>query len=181
MAKHARKTLRPTPRGVTVGLLAAVGVIGYNLPTGGDDIPLAAPSASASEVIVAEAQGEEVLVPVEVVEAQAPVADAMVLPKEEHDALPGPEVTATPETDPIDAAVEAVVAHEEPAPVVEVTDSTPEPVIHEEPVVEEVIYEDDPRFDCRTMGNRQCGTQIEGTWYVVTFDAGGAPLSVRVR
>ena len=43
------------------------------------------------------------------------------------------------------------------------------------------INEDDPRWDCRTMGNRQCGVKIEGAWYVVTFDAKGKPKSVRVR
>lgn len=36
----------------------------------------------------------------------------------------------------------------------------------------ERIEEDDPRWDCRTMGNFQCGVQIQGEWYVVTFEDG---------
>ena len=38
----------------------------------------------------------------------------------------------------------------------------------------EVIQEDDPRFDCRTMGNQKCGVEISGTWYVVSFIDGVA-------
>lgn len=36
----------------------------------------------------------------------------------------------------------------------------------------ERIDDDDPRWDCRTMGNFQCGVQIQGEWYVVTFEDG---------
>lgn len=36
----------------------------------------------------------------------------------------------------------------------------------------ERVEEDDPRWDCRTMGNFQCGVQIQGEWYVVTFEDG---------
>ena len=53
---------------------------------------------------------------------------------------------------------------------------TPEPVV-EAPVVQE----DDPAWDCRVMGNRSCGVEIEGTWYVVEFDEAGEPMSVRLR
>jgi hypothetical protein len=44
-----------------------------------------------------------------------------------------------------------------------------------------IISEDDPRWDCRTMGNRQCGVRVEGTWYVIAFDRSGKPVSVRTR
>lgn len=47
-------------------------------------------------------------------------------------------------------------------------DAEPEP---------ERIEEDDPRWDCRTMGNFQCGVQIQGEWYVVTFED-GEPVGV---
>lgn len=51
-----------------------------------------------------------------------------------------------------------------PAPVVtEATAPAPSP---------EVITEDDPRWDCREMGNRTCGVEVEGTWYVLDFATG---------
>lgn len=37
---------------------------------------------------------------------------------------------------------------------------------------DEVIYEDDPRWDCTTMGNMICGTDINGTWYLLDFKTG---------
>jgi hypothetical protein len=45
----------------------------------------------------------------------------------------------------------------------------------------EVIQEDDPRWDCRLMGNHECGVQVGDAWYVITFDDAGAPLTVRTR
>lgn len=45
----------------------------------------------------------------------------------------------------------------------------------------EEIHEDDARWDCRTMGNRTCGVEIEGAWYVVTFDEAGLPVLVAQR
>ena len=39
--------------------------------------------------------------------------------------------------------------------------------------------EDSPEWECRTMGNRACGVEIGGTWYVVQFDANRTPISVR--
>lgn len=46
------------------------------------------------------------------------------------------------------------------------------------PAPADVIHEDDPRWDCRTMGNRECGVTIQGQAYVVTF-VDGQPASVR--
>ncbi len=46
--------------------------------------------------------------------------------------------------------------------------------------VTEHISEDDPRWDCRTMGNLTCGVEIMGTWYTVTFEC-GEPVSVSRR
>lgn len=44
------------------------------------------------------------------------------------------------------------------------------------------IEEDDPRWDCRTMGNGGCGVEIEGQWYVVQFDVTtGLPQYVMPR
>ena len=40
--------------------------------------------------------------------------------------------------------------------------------------------EDEPGWDCRTMGNQQCGVDIMGTWYVVEF-IDGSPYEVYVR
>lgn len=45
---------------------------------------------------------------------------------------------------------------------------------------EEVIFEDDKRWDCRTMGNMVCGVDIKGTWYLVQF-ADGQPVSIAER
>lgn len=42
----------------------------------------------------------------------------------------------------------------------------------------ELIQEDDPRWDCRTMGNHACGVEIQGERYVVTFGDDAEPLSV---
>lgn len=52
----------------------------------------------------------------------------------------------------------------------------------QETVPPAVIHEDDPRWDCRTMGNRECGVQIGDTWYVITFGFGTSdPIAVRTR
>ena len=59
-----------------------------------------------------------------------------------------------------------------PAPVVEVDQPVTQP---------ELIQEDDPRWDCRTMGNRACGVEIQGAWYVVQFDDAGLPESIVLR
>jgi hypothetical protein len=40
----------------------------------------------------------------------------------------------------------------------------------------QVIHEDDPRWDCRTMGNHTCGVMIEGQWYLVKFTHRGYPM-----
>lgn len=44
----------------------------------------------------------------------------------------------------------------------------------------EIIYEDDPRWDCRTMGNQSCGVEIGGLWYIVVFED-GQPVDVYPR
>lgn len=44
----------------------------------------------------------------------------------------------------------------------------------------EIIHEDDPRFDCRYMGNQRCGVEIHGTVYVITFE-NGAPTGAYQR
>lgn len=50
------------------------------------------------------------------------------------------------------------------------------------PAEPERIYEDDPRWDCRTMGNRGCGVQdSSGAWLVVVHDAAGYPTHVVTR
>lgn len=36
-----------------------------------------------------------------------------------------------------------------------------------------VIEEDDPRWDCRTMGNMVCGVEIAGQMYNIHFDYDG--------
>jgi hypothetical protein len=44
-----------------------------------------------------------------------------------------------------------------------------------EPVVTDdspIIQEDDPRWDCRTMGNLQCGVEVKGTIYILDFATG---------
>lgn len=58
-------------------------------------------------------------------------------------AAPSPDVVETPEPD-------AVVAE---------TIESPEPVVEETPEAER-IEEDDPRWDCRTMGNKTCGPEV---------------------
>lgn len=52
------------------------------------------------------------------------------------------------------------------------------PIVADTSPAPEVIMEDDPRWDCRTMGNLECGVEIQGTWYIITF-ANGAPISTR--
>lgn len=44
---------------------------------------------------------------------------------------------------------------------------------------EEVIFEDDPRWDCRWDGNRVCGVIVQGMRYLIQFQDGD-PVSVRV-
>ena len=43
---------------------------------------------------------------------------------------------------------------------------------YEHPDMPGVIQEDDPVFDCRTMGNMICGVEVEGTWYILDFKTG---------
>ncbi len=43
------------------------------------------------------------------------------------------------------------------------------------------LSEDSAAWDCRTMGNRECGVLVVDTWYVVTFDGRGEPVAIRTR
>lgn len=43
------------------------------------------------------------------------------------------------------------------------------------------IREDDPRWDCRTMGNRICGLSYTGTDYVIHYDTQGFADMVATR
>ena len=38
------------------------------------------------------------------------------------------------------------------------------------PVLTPAPAEDDPSWDCRTDGNRHCGVQVGGVWYVLDFE-----------
>lgn len=62
-------------------------------------------------------------------------------------------------------------------------DTIPEPTPTSTTPATPTIQEDDPNWDCSTMGNYQCGVQLpNGNWYVITFDpATGEPLNVKWR
>jgi len=77
-----------------------------------------------------------------------------------------------------------IVASAAPVIVDTFTPETPVPVVEVQPAPAESpapIQEDDPGWDCRTMGNLSCGVEVEGEWYVITFDAKGKPVAVRER
>lgn len=69
----------------------------------------------------------------------------------------------------------AVVAH---------ADDLPAPVLRQHPTGP-VVSEDDPRWDCRTMGDHACGVPITAngvtTWYVITFVSDGTVEDVMTR
>lgn len=44
-------------------------------------------------------------------------------------------------------------------------------------VLDQPLTEDDPGWDCRTMGNLTCGVEINGETYLVTFDD-GLPVTI---
>lgn len=89
--------------------------------------------------------------------------------------VPAPTPAAAPETASVPITPPAPTPTPDPAP------PTPEASIGTPVTIEApVITEDDPRWDCRTMGNLQCGVEVNGTWYVITF-ADTQPVSVRVR
>lgn len=57
-------------------------------------------------------------------------------------------------------------------------DVAPAPVVSVAPVVmEPSCYEDQPCWNCRTMGNMRCGVFIHGDRYIVQFVA-GRPVSI---
>ena len=110
--------------------------------------------------------------PAELLPTPEPTPDASIdlpplpVPLEPSEPAPtAPEVLPVPEPEPTFEYVEPVPW----VPGAPIGDLPPEP-----------IHEDDPRFDCRYMGNQQCGVQISGTWYVVSFDA-GTPTGVHLR
>ena len=74
-------------------------------------------------------------------------------------ANPAPEIQL-PELEPLPP----VIGEPEFPPTLEFPETTIPPV--------EQINEDDPAWDCRVMGNSQCGVQINGTWYVLDFTTG---------
>lgn len=80
---------------------------------------------------------------------QALLATGCVAPTPEPDPEPEPEPAPEPEPTP-DPAPEPT-PEPEPAP-----EPAPEPEPTPEPG-DDVIHEDDPRWDCATMGNRTCG------------------------
>lgn len=43
------------------------------------------------------------------------------------------------------------------------------------------FQEDDPLFDCRLDGNRACGVQVHGVWYVIQFSDTAEPVAVWLR
>lgn len=73
-----------------------------------------------------------------------------------------------------------MTAPEPVEPVVIVDNITVEPTFPPALPLSPLPSEDDPDWDCRTMGNRTCGVEIEGTWYLVTFE-NGVPVGVSER
>lgn len=93
------------------------------------------------------------------------------------------ETPATPTPEPTAQTYAPEPSAPVPAPIRDeygVTAGINENVLSEDVFEGAEITEDDPRWDCRTMGNHQCGVEIEGTWYVVSFEA-GQPVSVNLR
>lgn len=43
-----------------------------------------------------------------------------------------------------------------------------------------VMYEDDPRWDCRVHGNRICGVTTNGVHYLIKHNRKGFPVHVTV-
>ena len=84
---------------------------------------------------------------------------------------PAPEVSSTPTSTP--TPTESTETVSEPVvttPSIITSTSTPEP---------EVIQEDDPRFDCRVMGNRVCGVPDEaGKLHLVCHNINGMPVRI---
>ncbi|MEM9605881.1 MAG: hypothetical protein AAGA99_00555 [Actinomycetota bacterium] len=64
---------------------------------------------------------------------------------------------------------------EPPAPVVQA--ASPVVVIPPDADVDDVIHEDDPRWDCRTMGNERCGLP-DGGWEQYETDPVTGEVSV---
>ncbi|WP_432482568.1 hypothetical protein [Kineococcus esterisolvens] len=123
----------------------------------------------------------------------SPYAGATVTPdivsvSTEVPAEPAPVVTASETPEP--TATEAPT--QTPAPVVTrgTRDVADPPVVVTEPTPTatpepEVIMEDDPRWDCRTMGNLICGANVyaangEVVVYLITFE-NGQPVAVEPR
>lgn len=43
------------------------------------------------------------------------------------------------------------------------------------------VEEDDPAFDCRLHGNKTCGVFFQGQWQLISYDAAGNPVNVEPR
>ena len=101
---------------------------------------------------------------------------------EPQPATPEP-VDPEPSPEPVEPSPEPVEPSPAPEPEPELTPIPEPPFEYEEAVPwvpgapigdlpPEIIHEDDPRFDCRYMGNQRCGVEIHGVTYVITFDQG---------
>lgn len=93
--------------------------------------------------------------------------------------LPEPILPAEPE--PIVTAAPVPAPAPEPEPEFDYVEAVP--WVPGAPIGElppEIIHEDDPRFDCRYMGNQRCGVEIHGVIYVITFE-NGAPTGAYQR
>ena len=79
--------------------------------------------------------------------------------------------TPTPPTPPVVSDIQL--------PTLSVSAPTPTTA----PTTTPEVQEDDPAWDCRIMGDHECGAQVYNStdWYIITFDAEGLPVSVRVR
>lgn len=110
----------------------------------------------------------------------APSPVVSVAPVTMRDPVVEREPVMVPSMSPIESA--PVVPVPEPvAPVgtpVMVPPVTEPPVVEAAPsVMEPSCYEDQPCWDCRTMGNMRCGVLIQGDRYIVQFVA-GQPVSI---
>lgn len=130
----------------------------------------------AGAMSLTAAGDDEVIVPTPIVEPQ-PADPAPVVPEPTPEpAEPSPEPvepSPTPEPEP-----ELTPIPEPPFDYEEAVPWVPGAPIGDLPP--EVIHEDDPRWDCRVMGDYQCGVEIHGVTYVITFDQGN-PAAVRQR
>lgn len=104
-------------------------------------------------------------------------------PEPEPTVEPSPEPTTEPVPVPSPEPSTPVVPEPELTPIPEPTFEYMEgvPWVPGAPIGDvPPFHEDDPRWDCRYMGNQQCGVQIHGTWYLIHFNA-GEPTGASIR